>query len=80
MKHARNDYDRIQDPEGKIPEGEPVFLIRGQDSVGPNAVRYWARLAKAAGAASNIVETANKQADAMGVWQHEHGYKIPDMP
>ena len=31
MKHARSDYDRIQDPDGKIPANEPVFLIRGQD-------------------------------------------------
>ena len=29
MKHARDDYNRIQDPAGKIPEDEPVFLLRG---------------------------------------------------
>jgi len=27
MKRAREDYNRIQDPENKIPNGEPVFLI-----------------------------------------------------
>ena len=26
MKHARPDYDRIQDPAGLIPDAEPVFL------------------------------------------------------
>lgn len=31
MKHAREDYNRIQDPAGLIPDGEPVFLIRGKD-------------------------------------------------
>jgi len=31
MKHAREDYNRIQDPENKIPEDEPVMLFRAQD-------------------------------------------------
>lgn len=33
MKHARADYDRIQDPEGKIPADELVMLFRGQDEL-----------------------------------------------
>lgn len=33
MKHAREDYNRIQDPEGKIPVNEPVMLFRGQDEL-----------------------------------------------
>jgi hypothetical protein len=31
MKHARLDYDRIQDPLNLIPLNEPVFLLRAQD-------------------------------------------------
>lgn len=31
MRHFRADYNRIQDPENKIGEDEPVFLIRAQD-------------------------------------------------
>lgn len=31
MLHAREDYNRIQDPENKIPEDEPVMLFRAQD-------------------------------------------------
>lgn len=31
MIHARKDYNRIQDPEGKIEKDEPVFLIRAKD-------------------------------------------------
>lgn len=30
MLHAREDYNRFQDPEGLIPDDEPVFLLRGQ--------------------------------------------------
>lgn len=29
MIHARDDYNRIQDPENKIGKDEPVLLIRG---------------------------------------------------
>lgn len=33
MRHAREDYNRIQDPAGKIHEDEPVFLMRAQDAL-----------------------------------------------
>lgn len=80
MKHARPDYNRIQDPEGKIPQDEPVFLIRGQDVTAPDVVRYWAMQAKSHGADDLIVQAAKAQADCMVDWQRDHGMKIPDMP
>lgn len=46
MIHARNDYQRIQDPEHKFPADEPVFLLRGQDQTAAEVVRYWVRLNK----------------------------------
>lgn len=80
MKHAREDYDRIQDPENKIPKDEPVFLIRAQDVTAPDVVRYWAMQAKYKGAKESIVLAARTQADHMVEWQREHNMKIPDMP
>lgn len=47
MKHARADYDRIQDPAGLIPEDEPVFLLRGQDIFAPQRLRDWANAIEA---------------------------------
>lgn len=44
MKHARPDYDRIQDPEKKINDDEPVFLLRAQDETAAATVRFWASL------------------------------------
>ena len=44
MKHARSDYDRIQDPAHKIPNNEPVFLLRGQDVTAAATLRHWANL------------------------------------
>ena len=49
MIHAREDYNRIQDPAGKIGENEPVFLIRAQDASAPAAVEAWAKLNDAHG-------------------------------
>ena len=48
MIHAREDYNRIQDPAGLIPEDEPVFLLRAQDQLACMAVAYYAELCKRA--------------------------------
>jgi len=53
VRHARKDYNRIQDPavndpsllsEGStaIAEDEPVFLLRARDVSAPELVRHWA--------------------------------------
>jgi hypothetical protein len=57
-----------------------VFLIRGGDAVGPQAVMAWADLAASMGASREIVAAARAQATAMLTWQSEHGAKVPDMP
>lgn len=80
MKHARADYDRIQDPDGLIPEDEPVFLVRGQDAAAPSTVEHWAAEAANRGADPIIVMAAYEQATAMRDWQREHASKVPDMP
>lgn len=46
MLHARGDYARIQDPSNKIPNDEPVFLLRAQDKTAAEVVRHWVRLNK----------------------------------
>lgn len=80
MRHARTDYNRIQDPAEIIPEDEPVFLIRGKDFAGPDAVRAWADIAELQGAEAHILEAARRQADRMEQYQIDHGGKIADMP
>lgn len=79
MKHARADYDRIQDPAGKIPDNEPVFLLRGQDISAPWAVEEWIKHAKANGARPDIIAAAREQLARMNDWQDEHGNKVPDL-
>lgn len=76
MKHAREDYNRIQDPEGLIPDDEPVFLIRAQDKVSGDAVRAWVELAEKSGASSDILYLAQEHAKKMDEWNRK---KIPDV-
>lgn len=80
MIHARQDYQRIQDPWGKIGGDEPVFLVRAKDMCAPGTVIAWAYLAEAAGADPDIIKAAHEQAVVMRLWQEKHGKKIPDMP
>lgn len=80
MKHARPDYDRIVDPAGMIPEHEPVFLLRGQDTCAPAAIDAWIRAAAAMGVAPMMIKAAAAQRNRMIEWQDTHKSKKPDMP
>lgn len=78
MKHARPDYDRIQDPDGLIPADEPVFLLRGQDKFAAETLRYYAYLVEHARDPDiKVVLATRRQADAMDAWPT---HKAPDMP
>src|SRR4051794_31669255 len=59
-----------------VPFDEPVFLIRGQDIVGGDAVRAWAELAERAGAGADIVAAAREHAARMDAWPAK---KLPDL-
>lgn len=78
MKHARDDYNRIQDPEGKIGADEPVFLIRGQDISGPETLRFWADENVRNGGDLTLSTKAEQWADRMESWQRENGAKPAD--
>lgn len=88
MKHAREDYNRIQDPAGLIPEDEPVFLLRGQDIFAPKIVMSWAReLLQVSKDITDHDKRANllmmatmaiEHATEMVEWQHTMRSKLPD--
>lgn len=63
-----------------IPDDEPVFIIRAKDITGPDAVRGWAELARAAGADPDLCESVEGWADTMAAYAAEHygGGKVPD--
>lgn len=78
MKHSREDYDRIQDPENKIPKDEPVFLLRGQDISSPFAVDAWANANERNGGSPSLTDSAREQAQYMRDWQSAVKSKIAD--
>lgn len=80
MRHAREDYNRIQDPAELIPEAEPVFLIRGQDRAAPRVLRQYAREAQRLGASKELVRATIEQAKRMEEWQKSITSKVPDLP
>ena len=80
MKHARNDYNDIQDPQGRIADDEPVFLLRAKDKIAPTIVRAWAKHLKANGGDKVTANRAVQWATEMERWQKENGCKMPDTP
>jgi hypothetical protein len=70
MLHAREDYAPIQDPRSepnRIPDDEPVFLLRAQDCTAAATVRHWASL-QSDPLNNNLSQAAIKQAEAMEAW------------
>jgi hypothetical protein len=77
MIHARPDYQHIQDNTGKIPDNEPVFLIRAQDTLAAQALHLYADLAEENGASDTFVLSVREHAAKMEEWQPK---KLPDLP
>ncbi len=78
MRHARKDYDRIQDPARKIGEDEPVFLLRAQDLSAPETLRFWADETVRNGGDLAAAKRAEEWADEMEVWQKQNHAKPAD--
>jgi hypothetical protein len=80
MKHLRADYDRFQDPEGKIPDDEPVFLLRGQDPSAGFAVHAYAVSAAAHGADPEMVARIKDWSKLMKAYAERAQHGPPDVP
>ena len=79
MIHAREDYNRIQDPEDKIAQDEPVFLLRAKDRTAPDAVMCWARMQELIGGDQKLADLAYAHAEKMREWQAANGCKTADL-
>jgi hypothetical protein len=78
MKFTRDDYNRrIIDTEGRIPADEPVFLLRAQDALAPDTLRFYAKLLKENGNKA-MAEELLAHARSMIVWQKSVKVKQPD--
>lgn len=78
MKFTRDDYNkRIVDKAKKIPEDEPVFLLRAQDKYAPSTLRFYAKLLEEDGNVE-MAEELRAHARNMIVWQKSVKVKAPD--
>jgi hypothetical protein len=78
MKFTRDDYNkRIVDKANKIPEDEPVFLLRAQDKYAPSTLRFYAKLLEEDGNIE-MAEELRAHARNMIVWQKSVKVKTPD--
>jgi len=80
MQHLRRDYQRIQDPLGKIGEDEPVFLIRGKDLAAVPTITAWAQEAARLGADKELCRAVLRFANYVEWWQYQNACKVPDTP
>lgn len=80
MRHARKDYNRIQDPAGLIPEKEPVFLLRGQDLCAPATLAFYATEVRRLEGNEEIADMVEGWAIEMLHWQDKVKCKMPDLP
>jgi hypothetical protein len=53
---------------GRYSAEEPLFILRAQDQLAAEVVRYWATLAEANGVRSGKVRDARRLADDMDSW------------
>ncbi|HEX2396380.1 MAG TPA: hypothetical protein VHI78_13620 [Bacteroidales bacterium] len=78
MKFTREDYNkRIIDKAGKIPDDEPVFLLRAQDVYAPSTLRFYAKLLEDDGNLE-MAEELRTHARQMVVWQKSVRVHLPD--
>jgi len=83
MIHAREDYKSIQDLSGKIPENEPVFLLRSTDKFTVLTIKYWVSLVRDQADSEEKLKIANlayNHVNKILDWQIKHGIKFPDLP
>ena len=75
MIHAREDYNRFQDPDNKIPQNEPVFLFRAQDKHFIKVLKYYQFLLWEDSPTSSIIDLIDKHIELSKDWPT----KTPDV-
>ncbi len=79
MRHLRSDYNRIQDPAGKIGADEPVFLLRAQDDAFPMMLAVYALHQREVGNEA-LAQFIENQIPTVHAWRRAHPTKEADIP
>lgn len=92
MIHARDDYNRIQDPAigdpsllgdgcSPIAEDEPVFLLRARDkAMMPMLAAYYKATAMNPHGDLRMLDSITEHMHLVKKWQTEHEAKTADLP
>lgn len=78
MATAKEEREKFARGEGilaKAPDDEPLFIMRGQDSIAADMVEKWVIFASAMGVNKRKLLEARNVVDEMRHW---HIHKIPD--
>ena len=62
----------------KMPDDEPVFVLRAHDVAASHAINSWIDWAGALGAKQEKLDGAEEHLMAFIAWQSVHGTKVPD--
>lgn len=82
MKHSRKDYqNRIIDLSGKIPDDEPVFVLRAKDSCSGSAIHAYLFQLVSEGASVEMLNSVRSAMEAFATWQLNNTglIKTPDI-
>jgi len=77
MIHVREDYNRIQDPAGLIPDDEPVMLLRAQDALALETLYLYLRACEMANIDRAMIHDLIIHMGRFALWIHR---KLPDYP
>lgn len=80
MNHMGKKYNGVIDTTGRIPEDEPVFLLRGKDKLTPQVIGFWAQLLLMNGGERHLVDAAMAWKDQIMAYQEQNGNQLPDCP
>jgi len=87
MAGFSNKYGRVEVQYGEIPEGEPVFVIRGKDALACPAISAYRKRLEEALAAGQVQDTPGTRALLAQVeaaysrfadWQEAHRSQVKD--
>lgn len=80
MNNIDGKYGEITTSKKQLHPGEPVFLLRAQDPLAPEAIRFYADICKQVGCHPAHVEAARRHAQRIKDWQTANPELVKEKP
>jgi len=59
-----------------IPEDEPTFIVRAQDSIAPEVPVFYRSRCKVYGVGDSILDTVDEAENAIKIWRSQNASKV----